>query len=112
MEVPSLLINAEYLLIVFNLLLLGFYLYRMSQFHPSARGSVQLLVRGAYAFTFIGLVLVVGLFGAFFFSVMQTWAHWTAIIALVAACELIGSFALLMIFLKSGLLAPQSAYPD
>jgi len=112
MEIPGLLINAEYFLLIFNLLLLGFYLFNMSQFHLAARGSVQLLLRGAYAFSFLGLVLVVGLFGAFLFSVIQTWTHWPLIIALVSVCELIGSFALLMVLLKSGLLKTQSAYPD
>jgi formate-dependent nitrite reductase membrane component NrfD len=111
LEIPALLINAEYFLLVFNLLLLGFYLFHMSKLRPAARESVRLLLRGAYAFAFLGLVLIVGLFGVFMFSVAQNWIQWTTLIGLVSVCELTGSFALLMVLLKSGLLSAQSAYP-
>jgi hypothetical protein len=53
----------------------------------------------------------VGLFGVFMFSVAQNWIQWTTLIGLVSVCELTGSFALLMVLLKSGLLSAQSAYP-
>jgi formate-dependent nitrite reductase membrane component NrfD len=96
LEIPALLINAEYFLLVFNLLLLGFYLFHMSKLRPAARESVR---------------LIVGLFGVFMFSVAQNWIQWTTLIGLVSVCELTGSFALLMVLLKSGLLSAQSAYP-
>lgn len=111
LEIPPLLIKAEYFLLVFNLLLLGFYLFHMSKLRPAARESVRLLLRGAYAFAFLGLVLIVGLFGVFLFSVAQNWIQWSTLIGLVSVCELTGSFALLMVLLKCGLLSAQSAYP-
>jgi formate-dependent nitrite reductase membrane component NrfD len=109
--VPEALLVVEYFFLFFNLLLLGFYLFHTSRMHPTARESVRLLLRGAYAFTFLGLVLIVGLFGAFTFSMIHKLTDWNAIITVIALCELTGSFALLMVLLKSGLLAPQSAYP-
>ena len=74
-----------------------------------AQGSVLLLLKGAYAFTFLGLVLAVGLFGTFVFALANAWMqlHW--LVLLVAACELAGDYALLMVLLKSGLLAAHSA---
>lgn len=107
--VPVLLMNAEYLFLVINLLLLGGYLYLMTRRAPAARESVRLLLRGAYAFVFIGVVLLVGLAGTLLFSFVHTWTHWTWMIVLVAACELTGDFALLMVLLKSGVFSPQTA---
>jgi formate-dependent nitrite reductase membrane component NrfD len=109
LAIPLLLVYAEYFFLLFNLLLLVLYLFRMSRLHPAARGSVELLLRGAYASTFLGLVLTVGLFGTFLFSVLHTLTHWTWIIVLPAMCELVGDYALLMVLLKSGLLPSQSA---
>ena len=110
LAIPPLLVYAEYFFLLFNLLLLAVYLLRMSRLHPAARGSVQLLLRGAYAATFLGLVLAVGLFGTFLFSVLHSWTHWTWMVILPAVCELTGDYALLMVLLKSGLLAPQTAH--
>ncbi|MFQ5738453.1 MAG: NrfD/PsrC family molybdoenzyme membrane anchor subunit [Acidobacteriota bacterium] len=107
--VPVLLMNAEYLFLVINLLLLGGYLYLMTRRAPAARESVRLLLRGAYAFVFIGVVLLVGLAGTLLFSFVHTWTQWTWMIVLVAACELTGDFALLMVLLKSGVFSPQTA---
>lgn len=106
--IPSYLSMTEYSLLVFNLLLLGVYLWRMFKARPAARESVRLLLRGAYAFAFIGLVLLIGLLGTLMFSMIHTWTHWTWMVVLVATCELIGDFALLMVLLKSGLFSPQS----
>jgi len=82
----------------------------MSRLHATARGSVELLLRGAYASTFLGLVLTVGLLGTFLFSVLHSWTHWTWMVILPAVCELTGDYALLMVLLKSGLLSPQAAH--
>lgn len=106
---PRWLVQAEYSLLVVNLVLLVLYLFRMSRWHPAARQSVQLLLRGTYAFAFLGLVLLVGLAGTFFFSLMHSLTHWTWMVILVATCELTGDFALLMVFLKSGVFSPQTA---
>jgi formate-dependent nitrite reductase membrane component NrfD len=107
--IPVSLVNAEYFLLVLNLTLLGFYLYRMSQLDLAAQGSVRLLLRGAYAFAFLGLVLMVGVAGTLLFSLVHSWTNWNWVVVLVAACELTGDFALLMVLLKSGLLSPQTA---
>jgi len=106
---PALLVRAEYALLVVNLILLGVYLYRMSHWHPAARQSVQLLLRGTCALAFLGLVLLVGLAGTFLFSMVHSLTHWTWMVVLVAICELTGDFALLMVLLKSGVFAPQTA---
>ncbi|MFQ5776699.1 MAG: NrfD/PsrC family molybdoenzyme membrane anchor subunit [Terriglobia bacterium] len=108
-SVPALLVKAEYFLLVVNLLLLAIYLFRMSRWAPAARESVGLLLRGAYAFAFLGLVLLVGLVGTLLLSIVHSWTDWTWLVVLVATCELTGDFALLMVLLKSGLFSPQTA---
>lgn len=108
-EVPGFLVSAEYALLVVNLFLLGLYLFRMSHWMPAARASVRLLLHGAYAFAFVGLVLLLGLVGTLFFSMMHVWVHWKWLVVVIAASELTGDFALLMVLLKSGLYSPQSA---
>jgi formate-dependent nitrite reductase membrane component NrfD len=110
LAIPPLLVYAEYFFLLFNLLLLVLYLFRASRLHPSARGSVKLLLRGAYASAFLGLVLTVGLLGTFMFSVLHAWTHWTWLVILPAVCELTGDYALLMVLLKSGLISPQTAH--
>jgi formate-dependent nitrite reductase membrane component NrfD len=107
--IPAFLSTTEYSLLVVNLLLLAGYLLRVSRLEPAARESVRLLLRGAYAFAFIGLVLLIGLLGTLMFSMIHAWTHWTWMVVLVATCELTGDFALLMVLLKSGLFSPQSA---
>lgn len=106
---PAWLVTAEYVLLVTNLLLLNVYLDLMSERLPAARATVKLLMRGSYAFAFLGLVLLVGLVGTFFLSVVHVWTHWKWLTLLVAAFELTGDFALLMVLLKSGLYSPQAA---
>jgi formate-dependent nitrite reductase membrane component NrfD len=106
---PAFLVNAEYLFLVINLVLLGVYLSLMSRRAPAARESVRLLLRGSYAFAFIGLVLLVGLGGTLLLSFVHAWTHWAWLIVLVALCELVGDFALLMLLLKSGVFSPQTA---
>lgn len=106
---PSFLLRAEYLLLLLNFLLLMVYLLRMSRWTPAARESVRLLLKGAYAPAFLGVVLLVGLVGTLVFSFLHGRTHWTWVVVLVAACELAGDFALLMVLLKSGLFSPQTA---
>lgn len=107
--IPGMLVNVEYGLLVFNLALLGLYLVRMSSWEPAARETTRLLLRGAYAFAFLGLVLLVGLLGTLMLSVLHSYTHWTWMAVTVAGFELTGDFALLMVFLKSGLYSPQTA---
>jgi hypothetical protein len=111
-EVPPLLATAEYLLLALNLVILILYLYRMADRHPAAAGTVHLLLRGRYSRVFLGLVLAVGLFGTFLFATAHAWTelHW--LVPVIAACELVGDYALLMVLLKSGLLASQTAPPE
>ncbi len=109
--VPPPLATLEYILLALNLVILALYLYRMSDGHPAAAGTVHLLLRGRYSRVFLGLVVAVGLLGTALFAVMHAWTelHW--IVFLVAGCELVGDYALLMVLLKSGLLASQTAPP-
>jgi len=107
--IPASLVNTEYLFLVVNLLLLGLYLFLMSGRAPAARETVGLLLYGTYAFVFLGLVVVVGLVGTLLLAVIHSGTHWTWMAVFIAACELAGDFALLMLLLKSGLFQPQTA---
>lgn len=108
-RVPAFLLNAEYTLLVVNFVLLMVYLLRMSRWLPAARETARSLLRGTYAPTFVGVVLLVGLAGTLLLSLVQVWTHWTWVVVLIAACELTGDFALLMVLLRSGLFSPQTA---
>jgi formate-dependent nitrite reductase membrane component NrfD len=103
--VPSSLVSLEFSFLVINLLLLGVYLFLLARQAPAARASVQLVWRGAYAFAFLGLVVLVGLIGTLSLAAIH---HWTWLLVLVATFELTGDLALLMVLLKSGLLSPQT----
>ncbi len=99
----------EKLLLAANAVLLGVYLFRMSRWQPAARETVRLLVRGRFAWAFVGLVLAIGL-GATLtltFAAERFRAEW--LLPAIAACELTGDFTLLIVWLKSGLFSPQTA---
>lgn len=109
-----LLLRAEHWLVVANLFLLGIYLLRMSRWVPAARETVRLLLKGAYARAFVGLVLLVGLVATLLLSLVAARSQAAWLLLLIAACELTGDFTLLMVLLRSGLFSPQtaSAYRD
>lgn len=99
----------EPLLLVINFALLGLYLFRMSGWEPAARETVKMLVRGSLAWAFLGLVLAVGLGATLLlsFAAERFRAEW--LLPVIAVCELTGDFALLMVWLRSGLFSPQTA---
>ena len=101
--------NLEHLLLVLNALLLVTYVVRMSQSEPAARETVRLLMEGRYHRAFVGLVILVGIVATFFFSVLHRQFHNNWLPVVIACCELLGDFALVMVLLKSGLCAPQTA---
>ncbi len=106
---PAFLPNLEHGLLVVNFVLLAVYLARMSRSLPAARETLRQWLRGPYARVFFGLVLLVGLLATLLLSVVQNHVQATWLVVLIAACELTGDFALMMVLLKSGLFPPQTA---
>jgi sulfite dehydrogenase (quinone) subunit SoeC len=106
--VSGIFIACERGLLVGNLVLLGVYLIRMNFSLPAARETLRSLLRGSYARVFFGLVLFVGLAATLALSILGSSVHTTWLIVLIALCELIGDFALMMVLLKSGLFARQT----
>jgi formate-dependent nitrite reductase membrane component NrfD len=98
----------EYALLITNFVLLAIYLFRMSRWHPAARETVRSLLRGPYARVFLGLVVLLGLVGTLLLASLHVWFGWTWLVIGIAATELTGDFALLMVLLKSGLLSAQA----
>jgi formate-dependent nitrite reductase membrane component NrfD len=105
----STLLKLEHGLLVMNFIVLVVYLARMSYSLPAAQETLRLWVRGRYARVFFGLVLVVGLLSTFALSVVEKHVQASWLVILIAACELTGDFALVMVLLKSGLFPLQSA---
>ena len=103
------LVSLEHLLLVLNALLLVTYVVRMSRSEPAARETVYLLMEGTYRRVFLGLVILVGIVATFFFSILHRQLHSNWVLVMVACCELLGDFALVMVLLKSGVCAPQTA---
>jgi formate-dependent nitrite reductase membrane component NrfD len=106
---PAFLPNLEHGLMVVNFVLLAVYLARMNRALPAARETLRQWMSGAYARAFFGLVLLVGLLATLLLSVVQNHVQATGLIVLIAACELTGDFALVMLLLKSGLFPLQTA---
>jgi sulfite dehydrogenase (quinone) subunit SoeC len=96
-------------LIIANFALLALYLWRMSRWVPAARETVRLWLSGLYARIFFGLIVAVGLVATLTLSLVQQRFETRELAFLIAACELTGDFALLMVMLKSGLFSPQTA---
>lgn len=92
-----------------NAVLLAVYLYRMSRWQPAARETARMLLRGRFAWAFVGLVLAVGLGATLLLTFAAERFRAEGLLPVVAACELTGDFALLMVWLKSGLFSPQTA---
>ncbi|MFQ5738272.1 MAG: NrfD/PsrC family molybdoenzyme membrane anchor subunit [Acidobacteriota bacterium] len=105
----EMLLRVEYALLAVNLVLLAVYMKRMSTWTASARETVRLLLKGTYARAFLGLVVSMGLLATLVLSIAHSQIHAVWLVLLIAACELTGDFALLMVLLRSGLFAPQTA---
>jgi sulfite dehydrogenase (quinone) subunit SoeC len=106
---PAFLPNLEHGLLVLNFVLLAVYLARMNRSLPAARETLRQWLSGSYSRVFFGLVLVVGLVATLLLSVVQNHVEATWLVVLIAACELTGDFALVMVLLKSGLFPTQTA---
>lgn len=101
--------RGEHLLLVMNLLMLCFYVWRMANWVPAARETVRSLLHGTYAGAFIGLVLCVGIGATLLLSFANDRAQATWLVVIIAACELTGDLSLMLVLLRSGLFAPQTA---
>ena len=104
---PPALEPLERALLVANFFLLAIYLYRMSHSVPAARASLHEWLRGTYSRVFWGLVLLVGLWSTLLLSVAHSAVESSVLVALIACCELIGDFSMMMLLLKSGLFSQQ-----
>ena len=107
-EVPGTLVRFEHGLLVVNLIFLVVYLLRMSRALPAARETMRLWVSGTYARFFFGLIVTVGLVATLALSILGGHVHATGLVLLIALCELIGDYTLMMVMLKSGLFASQT----
>ena len=101
--------RAEYALLVANLVLLCVYLVRMWRQKSAAHETVRLWLQGPYARFFFGLILLVGLGATVVLNLVQSQSQTSWLAVLIAVTELTGDFTLMMLLLKSGLFAPQTA---
>ncbi len=101
--------HGEPFLLLANFALLGIYLLRMARWSPAARETARQWLQGRYARVFFGLTVAVGLVATLALSLVQRQTQTGGLALLIAACELTGDFSLLMLMLKSGLFAPQTA---
>jgi formate-dependent nitrite reductase membrane component NrfD len=101
--------HSERLLLAMNFLLLCGYLWRMANWAPAAHETVRSLLRGTYARAFVGLVFLIGIGATLLLSLLQDRVQATWLVLLIATCELTGDFTLMLLLLKSGLFAPQTA---
>lgn len=101
--------RAEPYLLMVNFGLIVLYLLRMLRWSPAARETAQMWLRGRYAKVFFGLIVAVGILATLALSVAQEQVQGRGLAIVIALCELTGDFSLLMLILKSGLFAPQTA---
>lgn len=106
---PEILPTLEHGLLVANFFLLGIYLLRMNRSLPAARETLRQWLSGRYARLFVGLVVLVGLVATLLLSLLHNSVQTSWLVLLIAACELAGDFSMMMLMLKSGLFAPQTA---
>jgi formate-dependent nitrite reductase membrane component NrfD len=99
----------EHVLLVANFCLLVVYLFWMGRSLTAARQSLRELLRGTYSRVFIGLVVLVGLVATGLLSLLHASVEAPWLVILIAVCELVGDFSMVMVMLKSGLFAPQIA---
>ena len=100
---PAGLESLEHGLLVANFVILAIYFYRMSRSLPAARATLGEWLRGTYSRAFFGLVVVVGLVATLLLSLLHSTLQTSVLVVLIAACELVGDFAMMMLMLKSGL---------
>ncbi len=100
---PAGLESLEHALLVANFLVLAIYCYRMSRSLPAARATLGEWLHGTYARAFFVLVLLVGLVATLLLSLLHSTLQTSVLVVLIAACELIGDFSIMMLMLKSGL---------
>ncbi len=105
----SLLEKIEPFLLLANFVMLCIYLLRMTRWSPAARETAKQWLQGRYARVFFGLIVAVGLLATLALSLVQRQTQAGGLALLIAACELTCDFSLLMLMLKSGLFAPQTA---
>ncbi len=108
LSIPDELAKFEHLLLLVNLALLLIYVARTSQATAAARQTVRMLLSGPYAKWFVGVVLLVGLGATIVLSIIHERVPAEELVVAIAICELAGDFALVMLLLKSGFLAPQT----
>jgi formate-dependent nitrite reductase membrane component NrfD len=96
-------------LLLANFAILCIYLLRMARWSAAARETAKQWLQGRYARVFFGLIVAVGLVSTLALSLVQQQAQARGLALLIAGCELTGDFSLLMLMLKSGLFAPQTA---
>jgi len=101
--------SLERWLLVANFFLLAVYLYRMTHSFPAARESLREWLSGTYSRVFWGLVLFVGVVSTLLLSLAHSTVESSVLVVLIACCELIGDFSMMMLMLKSGLFAQQVA---
>ena len=100
---PAGLESLEHGLLVANFVILAIYFYRMSRSLPAARATLGEWLRGTYCRAFFGLVVLVGLVATLLLSLLHSTLQTSVLVVLIAACELVGDFAMMMLMLKSGL---------
>ncbi len=101
--------RGEPFLLAANFVVLCIYLLRMARWSPAAQETARQWLQGRYARVFFGLIVAVGLVATLALSLVQQQAQVRGLALLIAGCELTGDFSLLMLMLKSGLFAPQTA---
>jgi sulfite dehydrogenase (quinone) subunit SoeC len=101
--------RAELYLLLANSAILAVYLLRMSRWSPAAQATARMWVKGSYARVFFGLIVALGLLVTLALSLVQQQAQACGLALVIAGCELAGDFSLLMLMLRSGLFAPQTA---
>ncbi|MGH9640972.1 MAG: hypothetical protein ACRD3Q_00960, partial [Terriglobales bacterium] len=80
-----------------------------SRWAPAAAATARMWLKGNYSRIFFGLIVAVGVIATLALSLVQQHVQARGLALLVAGCELTGDFSLLILMLKSGLFAPQTA---
>lgn len=94
-------------LLIIAAVTIGVYLWLSYHVNPAAKYSVAQLIKGRVAPYFMGGVVVLGLVIPLGVGLLSFYSHVpSAIIAVAAACELIGGFSLRYSIMKAGVYAP------
>ena len=100
---------SEYLevtLLVTNLVLMVAYLLVMASSAPAARRAVRQMVRGSWAFIFLGGAVGVGLLVSLVLALYISATGSTAPLAALALTDMLGHFLVFFVLLRSGLYSP------